>query len=307
MRRLAVFVVILILAGCGGHSVAVPQRAAQPEEGHGSAVPQRAPQRLPYVAGIKEQAVSTVKKGLAMACDGPGYMEDARRMGASWVYNWRTEPWIPEGIEAVPMIWGLQHMQLPIGGNSSWLLGYNETNHASEANISPEAGAVGWRQIEDNNPERLLVAPALTSGALTWLVDWREAYLDIYGETPRVDALAAHCYYPSAAGCIGYLEDVIELADEWDVGGVWVTEFAVTGGTVDERIIRMWELVTWLQNNPRIARWAVFVNRSWCLRQHYGPVYDDLGIFDDGGEITELGRAVKFLPVLRGVQAVPYP
>jgi len=149
---------------------------------------------LPLVYKDYTAPVHTAKKGVAWWCDGEGYQNDPRRSGASWAYNWRAQPWMAEGIESVPMIWGAQQMGQAIGGNSTYLLGFNEPDLARQANISPEAAAVLWRQIERDYPDRLLVAPVPSQEAPEWIDTLYRTYISIYGEKPRFDALAAHLY-----------------------------------------------------------------------------------------------------------------
>lgn len=254
------------------------------------------------------EAVSTPKKGLALAttCGDPKTGQ-AKRLGAGWLYNWRVDPPVIAGVESVPMVWGATFLNATLGGNSLWVAGPNEPNNHDESNLTPEQGAVLWRQLEGLYPDRLLVSPAPTMDGAVWLEQFRDAYKAIYQEPPRLDALAIHCYYPTADRCIAVLQDVIEYARAWGVREVWLTEFAMLGAAPGAMEMEAWKLVTWMEYNPMIGRYAMFTNSVECLRSHYGSVYDGIALFDDQGDITPLGQAAALLPELSGIQAIPYP
>lgn len=91
--------------------------------------------------------------------------------GASWYYNWGTQPSplghpecdgvpVPESPEFVPMIWGWYGQQLPPLPDYDTVLGFNEPNHASQANLSPEEAALGWMELQAAYPDKTLVSPS---------------------------------------------------------------------------------------------------------------------------------------------------
>ena len=147
-----------------------------------------------------------------------------------WYYDYLLDP-ESCGIEAVPMIWDERGVGLPVGGNSPWLMGFNEPDRPGQADISPLEAVPLWAQVEADNPDRLLVAP---SGELPWLVDWYNAFTHTYRRPPRIDALPVHWYYASPSGSIKdaerHLQFTLQLyrhqADQWNIPQVWLTEFA---------------------------------------------------------------------------------
>ena len=92
-----------------------------------------------------------------------------------------------------------------VGGNSPYILGFNEPDLSSQANLTPQRAAVLWRRIEQAYPHRLLVSPAVSCGDLYWLVRFRSAYRELYGTWPRFDVLAACCAHRVGALAIGDL------------------------------------------------------------------------------------------------------
>jgi hypothetical protein len=84
------------------------------------------------------------KRGISLAC---GYEDMARldretqALGVSWLWNWQTDPPVFEGIESVPCVWSAAFIGRPLGGNSEWVIGFNEPDQWDQANLTPEAGA----------------------------------------------------------------------------------------------------------------------------------------------------------------------
>jgi len=207
------------------------------------------------------------------------HCEDIQAMGASWQYNWSFAPVNCTG-EDVPMVWGVPQMELlrrgrQIGGDSSWLMGFNEPDLSDQARMTPEEAAAAWHWLEAQYPGKLLISPAPSHLHPEWLPQFRAAYVVAYGRPPRLDALAMHCYYPTAEECITLAQRFVGWADEWDVtGGVWVTEFAFPacycGGQV-AGLREAQEFIAWMDLEPAIARYAWFSSRQqgnewWSFR-----------------------------------------
>ncbi len=189
-----------------------------------------------------------------------GTPEQAQVLGASWLYDWSPAPPVDEWIESVPMIGHAGVVDAALGGNSQWILGFNEPDLTVQSNISPERAGVLWREIERLYPGRKLVSPAVIDPL--WLDHMRNDYISYYGTAPRFDAIAWHCYEWNAAGCIALGERFLRLAELWGVPEVWVTEFVfVRAHTADpEREARTF--VAWLERQPLIKRYSPFANWS---------------------------------------------
>ena len=89
--------------------------------------------------------------------------------GVSWWYNWAPVPDNPAvaaayaslGVEFVPMAWDLNDLpkltEIPV--DAAHLLGFNEPNFGNQANLTPEAAAAAWPQI-DQSPRPRAEAPS---------------------------------------------------------------------------------------------------------------------------------------------------
>merc|ERR1712227_703237 len=153
--------------------------------------------------------------------------------GASWYYNWGIQPSpldhpecagvpVPESPEFVPMIWGWYGQQLPPLPDYDTVLGFNEPNHASQANLSPEAAALGWMELQAAYPDKTLVSPSASPGSYH-PEDWFEEFFAICEELGcRIDYLATHAYSGNAQHDMDYLNNLYQRHGR----KIWFTEFA---------------------------------------------------------------------------------
>lgn len=190
--------------------------------------------------------------------------EDARQVGARWFYNWWFAPLVCAGIESVPMIRDVSMLGLAVGGNSQWVMGFNEPDRPDQANLAPAQAATLWRQIEMDYPSKRLVAPVPSQLAIGWIVLFRNDYIQQFGQLPRLDALAVHCYFTYAQDCIAQLEWYKAQARAWNVSEIWLTEFAffACGRTLDATALEIKRLTDYLEHDPLFTRYAWFTNRT---------------------------------------------
>lgn len=238
---------------------------------------------------------SPTKLGLA-----GGNVSDARMLGASWLYAWTPWPDYSRDVEGVPMIWGaFPSGQVPrIGGNSKWLLTFNEPDLPTQSDITPERGARLYREIEQAHSDKHLVSPVPFH--IAWLNAWYSAYLNLYGEPPRVDAIAWHCYYGDAASCIAYGRQYVALAHLWQVKELWLTEFMFVPGKTPTAEQEATRFTAWLDAEPLVTRYSPFVSHCnaeewWCAGTDAPGMNPSL--LDDAGALTEIGTWYARPPV----------
>ena len=201
-------------------------------------------------------------------------------VNASWEYAWGPTPPDCPGVENIPMIWDSSEINYTLGGNSQWIMGFNEPDSASQANMSPAQAAAGWRQIEQKYPTRKLLAPAPSGANASWIVDFRNAYISAYGTAPRMDGLDVHCYRWYASECTDHTQNFITWANSWNVPEVWVTEFSFSPTSPSSPARSLQEaqtFITWMENNPKITRFAWFAskiqgNEWWLPPTHNTPL-----------------------------------
>ncbi|MFT3765926.1 MAG: glycoside hydrolase family protein [Minicystis sp.] len=231
----------------------------------------------------------------------------------SWWYNWahvpdegvRPDAYKTLGVEYVPMVWGggdlddahATQIASEIPGGAGFLLGFNEPNFGAQANLSASDAAALWPHVEAIADARGL---ALVSPAVNFCGgDCQETdpfkYLDDFFaacEGCRVDYIGIHIY----TACQGdgtnkarWLINHIETYKMRFQKPIWLTEFACdNAGSLAEQKAFMIDALDYLENEPRIARYAWFSGRADNVA--------NASLLGDDGALTELGQAYVGAP-----------
>lgn len=267
-------------------------------------------QGLPQVSPLYSYYLPLVILPPVEPHQGVGSTYDIPFPGATWCYNWNVDP--DCGCESVPMIWDETLIGAALGGDSAWVMGFNEPELSGQASVTPTLAAELWREIETLYPDRKLVAPAASK---YWLIQFDWMYQTFYGGHPRLDALAVHCYgawsaAQGTAGCTDKVDVYVDLAQFWGIPEVWVTEFGYLPCWPDgeEGVLAFMEgMVDYYRQNPTVTRWAWFQTsyygtEPWSFGPHcntslidietgaltpFGVLYEELG--SEGG-ISGLGK-----------------
>jgi len=180
-----------------------------------------------------------------------------------------------------------------LGGNSDWLMGFNEPDLCPEqACLTPDMAAILWRDVERKWPDRKLVAPVPSHLHPAWIEQWRASYIELYGQAPRVDALALHCYFRTARDCIALAQRYEALAQSWGVREGWVTEFAFTPAVANWQA-QIAGFVAYLERSTFWTHYAPFVSYTPCVTDD--PYWDcaasgDPSLLTVFGQLTDIGR-----------------
>ena len=231
------------------------------------------------------------------AIAGVSLPQQLRSVGAGWWHNWSLNaPAVVDGAggEFVPMVWSGNTAGIKAPAGSRWLLGFNEPDSASQADMTLDECARAWRRVEVVNPALKLVAPAPTADIRGWRDDWVEVYRRLWGEDPRFDAVAVHVYPQKW----GYFEECIAAA--WQFArryGVrlWVTEYAFLpcwAPAPGDAVAMLKRMTTYMARDPaRFDRWAPFIltcsgREKWAFGEECNSSLVDYYT----GQLTELGR-----------------
>lgn len=252
---------------------------------------------------------SSCKRGLAYGGLSKADLA-ALQPAVAWWYNWTYAPnpalsdgsYRAEGVEYVPMIWGgsfdVGTVTAGIPDGATALLGFNEPNFGTQANLSAAQAAALWPQVEQVADARglLLVSPAVNFCGDPCQDQDPFHYLDDFFAACtgcRVDRVAFHIYVgcnSTGANKAQWLIDHVQMYEQRFSQPLWLTEFACTDATsFDDQIAFMQDAVAYLENDPRIERYAWFSGRSSAI-----PYVDLLGA---DGQLTPLGQAYVNAPV----------
>lgn len=259
--------------------------------------------------------------GLALAASAPanaskrgfgGELNDAADVKAAarfgWYYNWGQQPPAAAGqvedvIEYVPMAWGANFDEQALVNYLSahprvkFLLGFNEPNFRSQANLTPSQAAAAWPRLQAiaDRFNLTLVGPAVNFSSAgdtvsengvqyTDPVKW---YEDFFAACKgcRVDHIAIHGYFDNAAA----LPWFIGLFDKFKKP-IWLTEFNQSPSwSMAAQMQFMREAIPILEKDPRVFRYGWFLARS---------SQENTNLFMNGqpGVLTELGNLYASLP-----------
>jgi len=228
--------------------------------------------------------------------------------GISWWYNWHYLPdeqvrtsFAALGLAYVPMVWGTKVNVADVGAailpGATALLGFNEPNFFSQANMSAADAAKAWPAVQAIADAHglPLVSPAVNfCGGGCHATD-PFAYLDaFFAACPscRVDAIGVHLY----VGCKGesgnrakWMIDHLKTYERRYSQPIWLTEFACDdAATMADAEGFLRDAVAYLEGDPRVARYAWFAGRTNEIR--------NVDLLGADGQLTPLGRAYVDAP-----------
>lgn len=242
------------------------------------------------------------KKGVALGGD-MGAKVEMSKLNLSWYYNWDVSAFNDKsdfGVEHVPMVWGGAASNInsiaDITDDSNYILGFNEPDIKSQANMSAARSLAVWPYIEATG--KRTVSPALAVYGSEYMdkflisgeeydankekkkygnYDEEGEELEIeegFYEAVDVDAVALHSYGGSQTGVLPStkaIENAIDYLWEKFHKPIWVTEVSVTGskgafsdwsyevpGALEYMKQYVANLIELMDNDPRVERYAWF-------------------------------------------------
>lgn len=224
-----------------------------------------------------------------------------------WHYSWNWEllEEYPEGVEFVPMIWdernvnedNLSYLEdLANDGSINYLLGFNEPDLISQANMTVEEAIALWPDLESVGVP--LGSPVTASTSSTWFSDFMSRATE---ENLRIDFVSVHIYDVSDVDIfVQKLEDVFEKYGK----PIWITEFALRDWRADNNNPNRYSeedvLLFMQQLLPRLEE-LDFVHRyAWFDTSPNNPNYEKLRTADlitENNQLTSLGAYYSsFIP-----------
>ncbi len=220
----------------------------------------------------------------------------------SWGYCWGTSTWhdtFGNGVAFVPMAWNGTYdaadlrTYLAAHPETDYLLAFNEPNFRDQANMTPSAAAAAWGGLQAIADEfgLKLVSPApnwcgycVEENGTTYNspYDWLRDFFALCTDC-RVDYIAVHFYMGNRDAVKGSIEQLYNQFRK----PIWLTEFNMDkngmgdNGTVDEQRAFMVDMIDWMEQDPRIFRYAWFLAR--------GGILPDL-LTSHTGELSLLGN-----------------
>jgi hypothetical protein len=225
-------------------------------------------------------------------------------IGANAWYSWR--PADGRGCEGfIPMVRDADQWEQLHSGQviitPTLLLGFNEPDLASQANLTPQEAVPLERWRLTHYTQTVHVSPAPSQNDVNWLRDMRYFYIQEYDEPPAWDYLAAHCYFYDSSSlyrCKTILNKFIGWSHSWGAQGVLVTEFGSFAITYhpsdpfdwDGAVSRGQDFIAWMEGKPEIGGYWWYSVNDWGAWDWYltTALYED-----DGATLTPLGVMYK--------------
>lgn len=245
-------------------------------------------------------AVPPPKKGIFVTYGACG---DVASLKARWYFTNEVQP--PAGCPQpdpnfVPVLHNagsMSKLSTAIGNaqGSGWLKGFIEPDLSWQGNVSPDAAAELWRQIETEATFAgiKLVSPSPSQQDPGWLWRMVDEYRSRYGgNSPRFDAIAWNYYSPDAAQMQAFFTERRNeaLARGYDVP-IWVAEYGGecwNNGNGNSAI--MTTVTPWLNETSWIGRYAWFANRILGT-EPWGPGWQSCSLVNpSSGALKSLGQ-----------------
>lgn len=162
--------------------------------------------------------------------------------GVSWAYDWSlgsllgSTTGLPSGVQYVPQIWGTSDLgsvatavTTLLDSGSQYILGFNEPDMVSQANIAPtDAANYYLTQILPFKGNAMLISPAVTSSMTPGMgLSWFDEFMSACGTPCGLTGLAVHWYGNTVDEFTTFVQQAMSKASQYGLSEVWVTEFAL--------------------------------------------------------------------------------
>jgi len=254
--------------------------------------------------------VKSYKRGVGYGYHSAADMNTASE-GISWWYNWSSEPdmairttYATYDVDFTPQAWnasGINGVNLWVSQDNKvkYLLGFNEPNFKTQANMTPTQAAAAWPQLQAiaDQYSLKLVSPAVNycgdcvseNGIVYYSpFDWLDDFFTTCVGC-RVNYIALH-WYGGGNSMTGYINDARKYGKP-----IWVTEFAnwESGVTAQGQKSYLAGTTNFLERDPDIYRYSWFIGRT----SSGSATYPYIDLYGANGKMTDLGQLYLDIPV----------
>ncbi|KAF2031080.1 hypothetical protein EK21DRAFT_64165 [Setomelanomma holmii] len=161
-------------------------------------------------------------------------------------YNWGQIENNDIGTGFIPMMHGpdkatatewLANVDKMVTKGSKAVMGFNEPDHAEQANLTPDAACTAWKSymnpIASSHPGVTIIGPSVTNGAAPMGLDWLTRFTTACPDA-IVHATNIHFYDIYDSATIDRFKAQVEKAASNYGLPVWITEFGLNPGSATE-------------------------------------------------------------------------
>ena len=163
-----------------------------------------------------------------------------------FAYNWAQTESKDVGAPFIPMMhkvsdstaeaW-LANVDKAVKAGSKAVMGFNEPDHAEQANLTPEAACTAWKEymnpIASSHPDVTILGPSVTNGGAPMGLDWLSRFHEGCPDA-IVHATNIHFYDIYEEATIDRFKAQVEKAATNYGKPVWITEFGLNPGSASE-------------------------------------------------------------------------
>jgi hypothetical protein len=235
------------------------------------------------------------KKGIAFTNNKRAWSHKTSALTPHWMYSWGNDlrEEIPENVEFVPMFWGrgsvtdanLERVkQLIDEGKVKYVLGFNEPDGESQANMTVQEALDLWPKLEALGVP--LGSPATVSPDNPWMLDFMAKAQDL---GLRIDFVAVHHY--GGASTANFISKISNAHNNFELP-VWVTEFAVADWSAavpqDNRYTEA-QVMDFMRESLQALEQIEWVHRYTWFDGQNAPLYTS-ALYDEDEVITPVGQ-----------------
>ncbi|KAH8727904.1 glycosyl hydrolase catalytic core-domain-containing protein [Phaeosphaeriaceae sp. PMI808] len=188
-------------------------------------------------------------------------------------YNWGQVENNDIGAPFIPMMHGpskstsaewLANVDKAVKKGSKAVMGFNEPDHAAQANLSPSAACAAWKEymnpIAAAHPDITILSPSVTNGPPPMGTAWLSSFHDVCPDA-IVHATNIHFYDIYEAATIDRFKAQIEKAASIYNKPVWVTEFGLNPGSASQEQAASFlkDAMAYMDNSNLVAGYAWFM------------------------------------------------
>jgi hypothetical protein len=227
-------------------SASLPAITSVAQKDYSTAVPTSTAAASSSSAAPKSSGTPTysgTKRGLAYN-DGELCASFGSNFG--FAYNWAQTESKDVGAPFIPMMhkvsdstaeaW-LANVDKAVKAGSKAVMGFNEPDHAEQANLTPEAACTAWKEymnpIASSHPDVTILGPSVTNGGAPMGLDWLSRFHEGCPDA-IVHATNIHFYDIYEEATIDRFKAQVEKAAANYGKPVWITEFGLNPGSASE-------------------------------------------------------------------------
>jgi hypothetical protein len=206
-------------------------------------------------------------------------------------YNWGQVENNDIGAPFIPMMHGptkataqewLANVDKAVKKGTKAVMGFNEPDHAEQANLSPAAACAAWKQymnpIAASHPDITIIGPSVTNGGAPMGLDWLSRFHDACPDAV-VHATNIHFYDIYETATIDRFKAQVEKAAAIYNMPVWVTEFGLNPGSATQAQAASFlkEAMAYLDASDKVQGYSWFMVGSGENQLNSGSGLSEVG------------------------------